>query len=304
MITPTWLKRGALIKIVSPAGKIDEKYISLASDWLGEKGFRVEPGKHCTGIYYQYSGTDSERLEDLQSALDDPIVDAIICSRGGYGTIRIIDRLNFTEFLKHPKWVVGFSDITVLHHRIHQLGIKSIHGPMCRMFPDPEEKPSADFLNLIRILSGEKVNYSFPPNNLNRPGKTRGMITGGNLSLIYSLPATPFDIDTTGKILFLEDIGEYLYHIDRMMTSLRLAGKLSSLSGLVIGQFSETKDNDDPFGATLEEIILNAVRDYDFPVCFGFSAGHESPNLPLILGDTYCLDITGEYCLLGPVEKE
>jgi muramoyltetrapeptide carboxypeptidase len=298
MKTPPFLIPGAKIRIVSPAGKCTEEQIMPAVMWMRENGYQVEPGRNIFGQYFQYSGMDQDRLSDLQEALDDPEAKAIICSRGGYGTIRLIDQLDFSHFRKHPKWIVGYSDITVLHNRLHLSGFSSIHGAMCRSFFPQNGIPSDTLLFLMDLLRGEKSDYDIVPSPYNHPGTETARLVGGNLSLLFSLIGTPYDLDTTGKILFIEDIGEYLYHIDRMMISLRLAGKLNRLSGLIVGQFTDTKDNDEPFGATMEEIVLNAVRDSDFPVCFGFPAGHEQPNLPLMLGGTYQLTVSPESCSL------
>jgi muramoyltetrapeptide carboxypeptidase len=298
MKTPPFLMHGAKIRIVSPAGKCKEEQIMPAVKWLQENGYLVEPGRNILGQYFQYSGTDQDRLSDLQEALNDPEAKAILCSRGGYGTIRLIDQLDFSSFQKYPKWLVGYSDITVLHNRLHLSGFTSIHGAMCRSFFSENDVPSESLLSLMNLLRGEKPDYEIVPSPENHPGTGTARLVGGNLSLLYSLIGTPYDLDTAGKILFIEDIGEYLYHIDRMMISLRLAGKLDRLAGMIVGQFTEVKDNEDPFGATVEEIVLNAVRDYDFPVCFRFPAGHEQPNLPLILGETYQLTVSPESCTL------
>ncbi len=298
MKTPPFLIPGDKIRIISPAGKCSEEQVLPAVNWLKDNGFIVELGIHVFGQYFQFSGTDDERLFDLQEALDDPEAGAIICSRGGYGTIRIMDHLDFSCFRKHPKWLVGYSDITILHNRIHQLGYQSIHSVMCRHFVDENGQPTDSLLSLIRVLKGEKPVYEFCGNPLNRRGTATARLVGGNLSLLYSLIGTPYDLDTAGKILFIEETSEYLYHIDRMMNSLKLSGKLMNLAGLVVGQFSDVKDNPDPFGKTVEEIILDAVKENDFPVCFGVPAGHEQPNLALTLGAIWKLKITEKKCSL------
>lgn len=298
MVSPPFLKPGSLFRIVSPAGKMAGVHIQPVAEWLQASGFRVEWGNHVSGSHYQYSGTDEERLADLQEALDDPRVNAILCSRGGYGTLRIIGQLDFSAFSKHPKWVIGYSDITVLHNRLHELGYRSVHGHMCRHALDESGHPLEGFATLMKLLQGEEPEYRWPSLPVNRYGETKAPLTGGNLSLLYSLTGTPFDVDTRGKILFIEEIGEYLYHIDRMMVSLRLAGKLKHLAGLVAGYFTDMKDNEDPFGKSVEEVILDAVRDYDFPVAFGFPAGHDHPNLALMTGGNYHLKINGEMSAL------
>jgi muramoyltetrapeptide carboxypeptidase len=298
MKTPPFLMPGDKIRIVSPASKCTEEQIMQAVNWLREKGFQVETGRNTFGQHFQYAGMDEDRLSDLQEALDDPEAKAIICSRGGYGTIRLINQLNFSRFRKHPKWLVGFSDITVLHNRLHLSGFPSIHGAMCRSFFFENGLPTDTLLSLMALLRGEKPDYNIIPSPFNHPGTESARLVGGNLSLLYSLSGTPYDLDTAGKILFIEDIGEYLYHIDRMMVGLRLSGKLKYLAGLVVGQFTEVKDNEEPFGKSVEEIILDAVRDYDFPVCFNFPAGHGLPNLALMLGSLWKLKVTNKNCSL------
>ncbi len=298
MKSPPGLIPGSKISILSPAGKIEEKYLFQTVSWLKDQGYKVVTGQHSAGQYFQFSGTDEERRADLQEALDDPGTAAIFCSRGGNGTLRIIDKLDFRKFRKHPKWVAGYSDITVLHNRIHHLGYSSLHGVMSRHFLDENGNATESLLRLMDLLRGEKPCYEFPASPLNRPGRAAGILTGGNLSMLYSLTGTPYDVDTTGKILFIEDIDEYLYHIDRMMVSLRLAGKLTHLAALLVGQFTGVKDNPEPYGLTLEEIILQAAEGFDYPVCFGFPAGHELPNLPLMLGANYQLNTNDATCTL------
>jgi muramoyltetrapeptide carboxypeptidase len=295
---PPFLTPGAKIRIVSPAGKCNEERILPSVTWLRENGYLVETGNNIFGRHYQYAGTDKERLSDLQEALDDPEAKAIICTRGGYGTIRLVDQLDFSLFRKHPKWVVGYSDITVLHNRLHMSGFPSIHGAMCRSFYTENGIISDSLHSLMELLRGEKPDYCIDPSPANIPGAAKARVVGGNLSLLYALSGTPYDLDTSGKILFIEDIGEYLYHIDRMMVNLRLSGKLKSLAGMIVGQFSGVKDNEDPFGKTVEEIILDAARDYHFPVCFNFPAGHEETNLALRLGSIWKLKVTDNLCSL------
>lgn len=290
------LTPGSVIRIVSPAGKCRKEQVTPAIEWLAANGYHPVTGRHVFGEYFQFSGTREERIADLQDALDDPRATAIICTRGGNGTIGIIDRLDFSGFMNYPKWIVGYSDITLLHNRVHQLGFPSIHGVMCRNFLDENGNPTESLKSLISLLKGEKPVYPIPASPFNRKGTASAPLVGGNLSMLYSLTGTPYDIDTAGKILFIEEISEYLYHIDRMMTSLRLAGKLKSLSGLVAGQFTDVKDNPEPYGKTVEEIILDTVRDYDFPVCFGMPSGHDQPNMALVLGHRWKLIIRDEDC--------
>ena len=284
MKTPPSIKPGHKIRIVSPAGKVSEKHVFPAVEWLQKQGYTVELGKHVFASHFQFAGTDSERLDDLQTALDDPETAAIICSRGGYGTVRIIDKLNCTDFLKYPKWLVGFSDITILHVCMNNLGVATIHGTMPRYFFDENGLPTENLNSLMQLLSGKKVQYSVKSEKANKPGKVSGELVGGNLSIISSLQGTKYEIDTFGKILFLEDIDEFLYHTDRMIHQLKLSGKLDNLAGLIIGDFTEMKDNESPFGKTVHEIVSEAVEDFSYPVCFGFPAGHDKKNLALGFG--------------------
>lgn len=279
-----YLAQGDLVAVVAPAGRVEPAQILPAVEWLEGKGFRVKTGKHLFQKYYQFSASDQERAEDLQEALDDPEVRAVLFARGGYGTIRIIGRLNFSNFKRHPKWMAGFSDITLLHNICGTMGIPSVHGPMCRNFMDDKLKPREEVERMLGILMGEKADYTFKSLPGNRRGSASGLLTGGNLSLLYSLLGTPYDVDTRGKILFLEETNEYFYHLDRMMHSLRLAGKFEGLKGLVVGQFTDIKDNPEPFGKTVQEIVMEAVGEYSFPVCFGLEAGHGGINLPLVFG--------------------
>jgi len=291
MKIPLSIKPGDKIRIVSPAGKVSEKHVFPAVEWLQKQGFKVELGKHVFASHFQFAGTDSERLDDLQTALDDPETAAIICSRGGYGTVRIIEKLNCTDFLKYPKWLVGFSDITILHVCMNNLGVATIHGAMPRYFFDENGLPTENLNSLMQLLSGKKVQYSVKSEKANKPGKVSGELVGGNLSIISSLQGTKYEIDTFGKILFLEDIDEFLYHTDRMIHQLKLSGKLDNLAGLIIGDFTEMKDNESPFGKTVHEIVSEAVEDFSYPVCFGFPAGHDKKNLALGFGLKWELEV-------------
>ncbi|MCU4163909.1 S66 peptidase family protein [Carboxylicivirga caseinilyticus] len=284
MIFPKSLTKGSTIGIVSPAGKIDSETIHFAEKFLLSLGYKVVVGENAGNAYHQFAGNDEHRASDLQKMLNRTDIDAIFCSRGGYGTGRIIDKLDFSHFLDNPKWIVGYSDITVLHARLqNELKIASIHGPMPKNFPD-KSKDDEDMLQLFKILHGELPTYKFKPHLLNRNGDAEGLLIGGNLSLIQALRSTPYDAEPHGKILFIEDVSEYLYNLDRMMYNLKLSGYLKQLSGLIVGQFTEMKDNDKKFGLTAYEIIKEAVSEYDYPVIFGFPAGHGNINMPLVLG--------------------
>ena len=295
MKKPCYLKAGDKIRIISPAGKISPEKINHSIELLQNEGFEVEIGSHVFDSYFQFAGTDQQRFVNLQEAFDDEDCKAVICSRGGYGTVRLISQLDFSKFNKNPKWLVGFSDITVLHAALQKSGFCSIHGAMPSFFLKDNNK-SQSYTELINILTGNKNVAVIPHNNNNRTGITIGKLTGGNLSVLYSLLGTPFETDTDHKILFLEDVGEYLYHIDRMMWSLKLAGKLERLAGLVVGGFSEVKDGD--FGQSTEEIIMSIVKEYSYPVCFNYPAGHIDENLPLMLGADYLLEIDKTHIVL------
>lgn len=299
-----YIQPGHLIAVVAPAGKVQPERIMPAIQWLENRGYRVWQGEHMLGCNFQYSGTDEERTADVQTALDNPEVKAIIFARGGYGTARIVEKLNFDSFIKYPKWLVGFSDITILHNICNRLEIPSLHGAMVRDGLGSDGTPTSGFLAMIEMLEGKQIRYNMNPYPLNKSGRVKAQLVGGNLSLLYSLIGTTFDLDTTGKILFIEEIGEYLYHTDRMMTSLRLAGKLKGLKGLVVGMFTDVKDNPEPFGKSVEEVIAEAVSGYDFPVCFGIKAGHGEPNLPMIFGNNWSLEVNETGSVLRPVRNE
>lgn len=290
MITPPFLKPGDTIAIVATARKVSAEEMQPAAEAFKHAGYHIEYGNNLFKSCHQYSGTDEERLEDLQWALDDETVKAIVIARGGYGTVRLVDRLDFSRFTRSPKWIVGYSDVTVLHSHIHaHHKIETLHATMPINFHKNEEAVTT----LLDGLSGQLKGSDAPPHALNRLGFAEGVLVGGNLSLLYALSATPSDINTNGKILFLEDLDEYLYHMDRMMMNLKRSGKLAQLRGLVVGGMSEMKDNAVPFGKTAEEIILDAVKDYDYPVCFNYPAGHIDRNLALYLGKSIKLDVSG-----------
>lgn len=281
MITPPYLKKGDKIGIVAPARKISREELRPAIDIFSSWGLEVVLGKNIFNQQNQFSGSDEQRAEDLQAMLDDSSVKAIISARGGYGTVRIIDKLNFSLFQKNPKWIIGYSDITVLHSHIHtNFGIETLHATMPINFSQNQEAVET----LRKSLFGEPLNYQIENHSLNKKGKAEGILIGGNLSLLYALCGSKSDLDTKGKILFIEDLDEYLYHIDRMMMNLKRSGKLENLAGIIVGGMSDMKDNLVPFGKNAEEIILDAVKEYDFPVCFNFPAGHIDRNLALIFG--------------------
>ncbi len=296
MKTPKYLSKGSRIAIVSPAGYINPDFVASAEAYLKSAGYEVEIGPHCLGRHNQMASTDEQRLADLQQAIDNPKVDAILCSRGGYGVNHIIDKIDMSQFEKNPKWIMGFSDITNLHILANKHGVRSLH---CQMAKAIHNNPDADCIkNIFQILEGEKVSYTFAPNELNRKGIAEGELIGGNLSIIYSLQGTDFAIDCDDKILFIEDLNEYLYHLDRMMLNLKMSGKLAKLRGLVVGTFSDMKDNASPFGKTAYEIVKAHTDEYSYPVGFGIPVGHIDDNQPLVEGGQYRIEISDATCSL------
>lgn len=275
---PKTLTQHDCIGLLAPAGKIKKESLDIAVSVLKSWGLQVEVGHNIFSDAHGYfSGSDDERLEDFQKMLDDPKLSAIICARGGYGTTRIIDHLDFSNFLKNPKWIVGFSDITVLHIKLHQLGIESIHSVMPIQFPKLEHKESVQ--GLRKILFGEAVQLEGKTSSFNRLGSASGQVVGGNLTLLVDSLGTATELDTTNKILIIEEVGEYKYKLDRMLTHLKRANKLDHLAGLIIGHMTDINDADGSFGQTVEEIFLDKVKEYKYPVAFNFSIGHEAPNL-------------------------
>ncbi len=289
---PPYLKKGDLIGIVCPSGYMPKAKARTCIRVLQEWGYQVRVGKTLGNQFHYFSGTDAERLEDLQTMLDDKEVKAILCGRGGYGMSRIIDGLDFSRFKKHPKWLIGFSDITVLHaHVYRQLNIATLHAPMAAAFNHGLHKKEY-VQSLAKALKGTVSNYSCPAHKLNRTGKAEGELVGGNLSLVAHLVGSSASFDTKGKILFLEDVGEYIYNVDRMFLQLKRSGMLDGLAGLVIGGFTEMKDTTLPFGSDVYTIIQSHVREFKYPVCFGFPVSHEKNNYALKVGVTHRLTVT------------
>ncbi|MHB8206018.1 S66 peptidase family protein [Mucilaginibacter sp.] len=280
-IAPPYLKKGDRVAITCPAKKLPNPMtdaITLLQSW----GLEVILGETLDLSFHQFAGDDTQRAQDLQRFINDDNIKAIIAARGGYGTIRMIDKVDFKPLLQNPKWLVGFSDITVLHtHLYNNFNIQTIHGQMPVNIPDASAK---SLESLRKALFGEDISYEFTPNLLNRIGKAEGILIGGNLSLLAAVAGSVSDLDYNNKILFIEDVGEYLYAIDRMLRMLDRAGKLKNLAGLIIGGFTEIKDNDIPFGQTVEQIVMDIVKEYDYPVCFDFPAGHIPDNRSIILG--------------------
>jgi muramoyltetrapeptide carboxypeptidase len=289
MIKPEKLEKGSKITILSPAGFVDKKFVESTKIFLESKGFKVEVAQSCNNQHNRFAGTDEERIYDLQKAIDDNSTKAILCARGGYGTIRIIDKIDFSNMLKNPKWIIGFSDITVLHSHLNNLGIMSIHGPMAKAFH--EESNSDSIKYLINILLGKNNSYTVKSNLNNNIGICEGELVGGNLSTLYSLQGTSYEINTENKILFIEDLCEHHYHIDRILTNFKLSNKFKKVSGLICGSFTELKDSKPGFGKNHIEIINEKTELINFPKCYDFPSGHILNNYPLVLGAKYHLSI-------------
>lgn len=286
---PPFLNQNDKVCLLSTARKVSEMELKPAIEILKSWGVEVILGKKLFEVENQFAGTDEMRLSDLQNAMNDPEIKAIFCARGGYGTPRIIDSLNWNQFKKYPKWIVGFSDVTALLNAAQNEGVCSLHAAMLLFFDKPEYQLSISTLK--QTLFGKNVTISSSPNTLNKKGIAKGILVGGNLSLIVNSIGTPTAFQPEGKILFLEDIDEYLYHIDRMILHLKRAGLFSKLAGLVIGHFSDMKDNTIPFGETAYQIIARNVAEFDFPVAFGFQIGHDVQNMPVVVGAHYILDV-------------
>lgn len=290
MIKPDSLKIGDKVGVVATGRKVLFQDVEAAEKLFTSWGLKVEFAPNLFSNNHPYlAATDEQRLNDLQSMLDDRDIKAVICVRGGYGTTRIIDRLDFAAFQERPKWIAGFSDITALHLKLFQLGIESIHSTMPILFSKPESFSS--IVSLREILFGVKNSINAEANKNNRPGKSTGQVIGGNLSLLVDSLATSCEPDFDAKILVVEEIDEYLYKIDRMFMHLKRAGKLDKLNGLVVGHMTDIKDTDPGFGETIEEVILSKVKDFGYPVAFNFPIGHENPNLAWRHGSVMTLTV-------------
>lgn len=298
--TPPYLKKGDTIGIVCPGGYMSQEKVQSCIATLQRWGYGVKTGRTVGSSSATYfSGTDKERLEDLQQMMDDDDVHAVLFGRGGYGLTRIIDDINFDQFSERPKWLIGFSDITILHcHVYSNYKVSTLHAPMAGAFND-EDTGNKYLQSLHKALQGKKMNYHADVHPFNRRGEVIGELIGGNLALLAHCVGTASDIKTKGKILFIEDVGEYLYNIDRMMRQLKRAGKFQKLGGLIVGGFTDNKDTERPFGATAEEIIREVVEEYDFPVCFGFPVSHGRENYALRIGEGYKLKVGKSRVSLG-----
>ncbi len=288
MIFPEKLKIGDKIGVISTARKITLDELAPAIKTIESWELKVELGSNLFEADNQFSGTIEQRSTDLQTMIDDDSIKAILCARGGYGTVQIIDNIDFSKLKNKPKWIVGYSDVTVLHSHLNKLGIASLHATMPINFKTNAKESLASLKN---GLFGNENNILCGPHPFNKFGKVEAEIVGGNLSILYSLLGSNSDVDTDGKILFIEDLDEYMYHVDRMMINLKRNGKLKNLKALIIGGMSDMNDNTIPFGKTAEEIILEYIKEFDFPVCFNFPAGHLDDNRTLVFGKECTLEI-------------
>jgi muramoyltetrapeptide carboxypeptidase len=288
LIQPPYLKAGDTVAIVAPSGilKNREREVQQAVDLLKSWGLHAIVGKHVFSTSNHFAGTDAQRCEDFQKAMDDPKISAIWCARGGYGTVRILDQLNYKKFKESPKWIIGYSDITALHNQVHNEGFQSLHAIMCVSLTKDLREIESSIESFKSALFGTPVNYDLDYSPHNRIGKASGQLVGGNLTILHTMLGSKESIDTSGKILFIEEIGEYKYHIDRMLQSMKRAGYFDNCSGLVVGDMSKMRKNTTLWGTSVEQLILDALADYDFPIAFDMPAGHEKDNRALILGKT------------------
>lgn len=293
MIYPDFLKPTDKVVVLSPSGHVESKWIEGIKSTLSSYGLNVVIAENALSKAGRFAGEDIDRISDLQQAINDTQVKAIFCSRGGYGLARIIDKIDFSPLLQYPKWIIGFSDITILHNALNNLGIASVHGIMAKHI----SLKSEGLDNMMSMLFGKSIELETDANKFNREGFAEGEMIGGNLSILYGLRGTPFDLNYDGKILFIEDLGERLYHIDRMIQNLRLSGVLERISGLVVGQFSDI-DDDDSFSGGAYGVIKEAVKNYSYPVYFNFPAGHVDVNEPIMLGAKYKLEVKNNKSIL------
>jgi len=288
LIRPTYLKTGDTVAIVAPSGILKartgevDQAVALLKSW----GLNAVVGKHVFNQANHFAGTDDERCEDFQKALDDPSISAIWCARGGYGTVRILDKLNFTKFKKHPKWIIGYSDITALHNLMNNEGFESIHAMMCVSLSDDNKGLEDTIATFKDAIFGKPLSYTLEGSTYNRTGTVTAPLVGGNLTMLHTMLGSKTSIDTSGKILFFEEIGEYKYHIDRMLQSLKRAGYFDNCKGVVIGDMTKLRKNTTPWGTSIEQLILDALSEYNFPIAFNMHAGHEKDNRAMILGRT------------------
>jgi len=294
MIKPDFLKAGDTVSIVAPSGLLNnrEKEINQAKTLLKSWGLNVVIGKYVFNKSGHFAGTDNQRAEDFQKALDNPNIKAIWCARGGYGTVRMIDKLDFTAFKQNPKWIIGYSDITAIHNQLNIEGSESIHAIMCTSLTEDLKDIEANVTTFKSAIFGDVLSYTINSSKYNKTGITSGQLVGGNLTLLHTMLGSKSSIDMDGKILFFEEIGEYAYHIDRMLQSLKRAGYFENCKGLIVGSISKVRKNTTPWGKSVQQLILDVVSEYDFPVLFNFPAGHEKDNHAMIFGRTIQLTVS------------
>lgn len=286
LIQPQFLKPGDTVAIVAPSGilKNRNEEVGRALALLDSLGLNAVVGKHVFNQADHFAGTDEERCEDFQNALDDPTISAIWCARGGYGTVRILDKLDYTKFKNHPKWIIGYSDITALHNQVHNEGYQSIHALMCVSLTEDLNDIKDTVDTFKSTIFGNPVNYTLKGSTYNKVGEASAPLVGGNLTMLHTMLGSNTSIDTSGKILFIEEIGEYKYHIDRMLQSLKRAGYFDNCKGLIVGDMSKLRKNTTLWGTSVEQLILDALAEYDFPIAFNMPAGHEKDNRAMIFG--------------------
>ncbi|TBV28489.1 LD-carboxypeptidase [Meridianimaribacter sp. CL38] len=296
MTQPPYLKVGDTVAIVAPSGilKNRQREVQQASDLLKSWGLNVVVGKHVFSQDNHFAGTDNERCEDFQNAMDNPTISAIWCARGGYGAVRILDKLDFTKFKTQPKWLIGYSDITALHSLFHNQGFETIHAMMCVSLTKDLEGLEQTVATFKSAIFGETLTYTLTGTNYNRVGTASGELVGGNLTMLHTMLGSETSIDTSGKILFIEEIGEYKYHIDRMLQSLKRAGYFDNCAGVIVGDMTKLRKNTTLWGTSIEQLILDALADYNFPIAFNMPAGHEDDNRAMFLGRTVQLTVGTE----------
>lgn len=300
LVRPPYLKVGDTVAIVAPSGILKNRIaeIKRAQDLLSSWGLHTVLGKHLFADGNHFAGTDAERCADFQDALDDPTISAIWAARGGYGTVRIIDKLDYTKFRKHPKWVIGYSDITALHSQLNVEGFESMHAMMAVSVSEDSEDIKETVQTFKDALFGKPLAYSLEGSHYNKTGTVTAPLVGGNLSLLYSMLGSKTSIDVSGKILFIEEVGEYAYSVDRMLQSLKRAGYFDDCKGVIVGDFSKVRKNTTPWGTSMEQLILDALSEYDFPIAFKMPAGHEDDNRALLFGHTIELSVGKEASII------
>lgn len=296
LVRPPYLKSGDTIALVAPAGILRNKkeVITKAIKVIESWGLHVKVGEHLYDQNHHFAGTDTQRIQDFQEALDNPSIKAIWTARGGYGTVRILDALDYTKFIQHPKWIIGYSDITALHNQIHNLGFETIHGMMAVNFGSKPEAIKETITTLKKAMFGHQLKYTLPSSTYNKKGTAQGQLVGGNLTLLQGMLGSETSIDTTDKILFIEEVGEYVYHVDRMLQSLKRAGYFKHIKGVIIGDISRIRINPTPFGKTVQQVVLDNLKGLNIPVAFEMPAGHKDKNVALILGRKVTLIVSKE----------